>query len=367
MKYPGFIIFIILVLAILSACGNSSVTATSAAGPAVKPMAQTQATSTASPASDTLVYNNVPLKPFNHPSGQFSIMYPDNWQLFEQPNGVIFVDPTVRAAYGVLFSLADTALTLEDLNAFADQFVRSAFGHESGFEILSLDKNTIRFKSDDSNLGASVTEITVSQQDQVIYFTQVMVAEALWEQSAEQVRALMRGLEIYQTQAQPAATPTPEGPPVWLLYAHPSQRIAFLYPDSWQITETDLSVEAVQPEDAFRFSAQFLPAVGAGDSLSMVEAHIRAQADTLAAQFDDFESLPITPYQVGQTTGYTIDYLYTSELGIPTAGSMITVGVEDTIYHIVITAPAQTYAIALNWFNPIMQSFQILHEENLSP
>jgi hypothetical protein len=47
------------------------------------------------------------------------------------------------------------------------------------------------------------------------------------------------------------------------------------------------------------------------------------------------------------------------------AGSVITAAQEDHLYQIVFTAPAEYYAWALQWFNPMYQSFKMLSPEEL--
>ena len=71
--------------------------------------------------------------------------------------------------------------------------------------------------------------------------------------------------------------------------------------------------------------------------------------------------LPVTAYQVRQTTGYTFDYHSPGPEGFPVAGSTIVVGIGHNMYRVSINAPALTYDTALEWyFNPMLQSFQVL-------
>lgn len=361
MKYFPLIVLVIL----LSACGTGAprpavVTALPAA-----PVQPTALSPTTSP--DTLVFEQVPQKTFTHPSGFFSIQYPDNWQVFEQANGVIFVDPTLRAAYGVLFSQADAELSDPELSRFAEQFVRTQYSAEEGFEILAAEGPVIRFKSRNASLGEAITEFTVTRQKTMIFFTQVMVVSALWQNSAEAVRALAHSLELdpAQISALPAASPTPAGPPAWALYTHPSQNIAFLYPDNWTVSDTETGAQAVWLEKQFIFDVKVIPAPAV--SAEVAQADLQQQADALKTQFADAQLRPVEAYQVNQATGYTFDYLYTPAGGTAIAGSMIAVGVEDTLYRINISAPAAAYDAALEWFNMIMSSFQILDRKNLAP
>lgn len=359
MKYFPLVALLIL----LSACGTGAPSVATALPPAVPQ--PTLAQPTHSP--DTLVFDNVPRQTFTHPSGLFSIEYPDNWQVFEQANGVIFVDPTLRAAYGVLFSQADTTLSAPELGRFAEQFVRTQYAAEEGFEMLAAEGTVIRFKSRNASLGEAVTEFSVAQQKTMIFFTQVMVGSALWQNSAPAVRALAHSLQLdpAQISALPAATPTPTGPPAWALYTHSGGNLAFLYPDNWTVTETESGVQAAWPEKAFIFDVQIIPAPAV--SAEVAQADLQQQAEALKTQFTDAQMLPVEAYQVNRVTGYTFDYLYTPAGGAAVAGSMIAVGVQDTLYRITISAPAPAYNAALEWFNMIMSSFQILDGKNLAP
>lgn len=361
MKYFPLIILLIL----LSACGTGAPVAVTALPPAPAVPQPAQALPTLSP--DTLVFDNVPRQIFTHPSGLFSIEYPDNWQVFEQANGVIFVDPTLRAAYGVLFSQADTELSAPELGRFAEQFVRTQYAAEDGFEILTTEGPVIRFKSRNASLGEAVTEFTVARQKTMIFFTQVMVVSSLWQNSAPAVRELAHSLQLDPAQIPtlPAATPTPAGPPAWALYTHPGGNFAFLYPDNWTVSATESGVQAVWPEKEFIFDVQIIPAPSV--SAETARADLEQQAATLKTQFTDAQMLPVEAYQANQITGYTFDYLYTPPSGAAIAGSMIAVGVKDTLYRITISAPAPTYEAALEWFNMIMSSFQILDGQNLAP
>jgi hypothetical protein len=360
---------IILTVLLLAACGPVAKQPGPDAIPIPTGPAQPQPTlPPSSPTPDTLIFDNIPLQTYTHPGQRFSINYPANWQTFEQPTGVIFVDPTLRAAYGVLFSQAESPLPPPALNDFAVQFVQSNFGHETGFKILADDQDVIQFKSIDPNLGPAINEVGILSQGNTIYFTLVTVVEDMWAQSAGTVRDLTGSLQLHQVQTESiSATPTPAEPPVWNLYTHPVQKIAFLYPNNWVITETEESVQTIWPEQQFVFAVEVVSSPGAGEDLEIVETFTQEQADRLAARYDDFEMLPLTSYQVGRTTGYTVDHLYTNAEGIPIAGSIIAVGIDDNIYHISISAPAPTYKVSLDWFNPMMQSFQILREENLGP
>lgn len=359
---------ILLALAVLTAaCGGQSAGATPTAplpvGPALPRQAPT-AGSSPNPAAETIVFPNVPRQTFTFDDGSFAIDYPKNWQAFPQQNGVIFVDPTLRAAYGVLFTQAEGELPTDARADFARQFVQTNYGSEPNFSILSAEGDTVQFQSDDPNLGTAITEISIAQHQTRVFFTQVMVAAPLWAHNAADIHHLADSLRVFPDNFQAAApTPTPDVPPAWVLFTHPEQYIAFLYPSNWVISHTQTSALAAWPDYQFAFSVEVFPAEDGAATTEQVEAFIQQQADNLPARLADVQQLPVTPYQVGQTTGYTVDYLYNTADGTPTAASIIAVGVDANIYLVSISAPAAAYEEALTWFNPMMQSFKVLPRE----
>jgi hypothetical protein len=362
-KIVTILLRLFLALCFLTACGLAPGQTISTSVPV--PTGQAQPASIqprVEPVTDQILFEDMPTQTYTHLSSQrFSIDYPLNWQFFEQANGVVFVDPTDRAGYRVVFSPVNTALAPEALRTFALQFVQDNFGDEDSFEILAQDEHTIRFKGTDANFGPAMNELSFLQDGELVYFVLITVVENQWAQAAEGLRDLAASLTFHPA---PELTPTPSNvPPQWALYGHPTEKFAFLYPDTWQITEAEQSVVATLPERQFVFSVEVVSAPGAGQDPSIVESFTQEQADKLAQRIDDFQSLPLTPYQAGQGSGYTIDYLYTDETGLPIAGSIIATARGDKLYHISITAPALVYEEALVWFNPMLQSFQFLPDE----
>lgn len=363
MKIVTTLLLLFLALGFLTACGLASGQTISTSVPV--PTAQAQPASiqpVVEPITDQILFEDIPTQTYTHLSSQrFSIDYPLNWQVFDQANGVVFVDPTDRAGYRVVFSPVDTALTPEALRTFALQFVEDNFGDEDSFEILAQDESRIRFKGADANFGPAMNELSFHQDGELVYFVLITVVENQWTQAAAGLRDLAASLTFHPA---PEPTPTPPNvPPQWALYGHPTEKFAFLYPDTWQIAETEQSVMVSLPEQQFVFSVDVVSAPGAGQDPSIIESFTQEQADQLAQEAEDFQALPLTPYQAGQGSGYTIDYLYTDGTGLPVAGSIIATGIGDKLYHISITAPAPIYEQALAWFNPMLQSFQFLPDE----
>jgi hypothetical protein len=336
-------------LLVLTGCGRSTTPDEPRASSSNLP----PATSTAPPAE--VLVSGAPVIRYTHlPSQRFSILYPADWQILEQPDGVLFVDPSSQAGYSIFFSETE-----QDLTDFALDFVESNFGQNPNFEIVEQTPTAIRFKTDDTNLGPSINELTFSAADGLVYLSLMSIIEAKWEVSAPAMRDLMTSLKFL---VGPTPTPrNPNRPPQWAAYVHPT-RFGFLYPDTWQLTEDETSVQVTQSDRGYQFSVQVLDLIepdpdSTADSL---ETYAQAQLEHLNDQYETFEALPLTDYQAGGATGYTVDYLYQDEAEMPMAESFIITRFEDQIFQITISAPAVVYEEALVWFNLMLDSFQIL-------
>ncbi len=360
---------LLILILFLTACGPpdsapSGRTVATRARPPIKTPQIHPSTALNTPETEKILFDHRSLQTYTYAGSQrFSIDYPANWQVFEQTDGVIFIDPDNQAGYGIFFSFFDQnagALTAENLNVFARQFVQDNFGHEEDFGILAQEEGIIRFKETDANLGSAISELSFLKHDSFVYFVLITAVEDQWAQALDDLRGLTDSLVFHPV---PTPTPTADLPPNWVLYGHPTQRFAFLYPDNWDLTEEARSVAVVLAAQQFVLSVDVVAVLGVGQETERVEAFTRLQLDKLATQFETFEALPLTPYQAGQATGYTADYLYQDETGLPIAGSIIVTGIDDKLYHISITAPAPLYEAALAWFNPMMQSFRVLPAE----
>ena len=343
MKY-----LILTALFVLSACGS---TTNATIRPATPPARATP------PTTGPILVQDAILQTYTHtPSQRFSIAYPADWDVLEQPNGVLFIEPANRAGYSVFISQTQ----IEDPNTYALQFVQDNFGASNTFQILSKTETTIQFKGDDTNLGPAVNELTFLPDGDDMFLVLITVVEDEWDEAAEDLREITASLTFSQPATPTPDSTEPDAPPLWLLYGHPSNHFGFLYPDNWQLTDDDRSVDLVQPEQQYRFSVQVIDAPGAGEDANIVETYTQEQVQLLGEQFETFEALPVTAYQAGQGSGYTADYLYQNEEGLAVAGSIIVTGIDDHLYHVSISAPAVLYDEALEWFNPMLQSFKVL-------
>ncbi len=354
-------IFVGFWLFLLTACGGGQNQTANAVAPLPTGPAQPQPLQTlALPTPAGVLFENISTQTYTPRSGQFSIDFPDNWRTFEQADRVLFIDPKGQAGYSVFTVQTETGLSSLELDEFTAQFVQRNFGQEPGFEVLAQEGGgTIRFKSVDAAFGPSINEAAARQQNQTVFITLLTVAEDKWDASAAALRELIGSLQIYPQSSSPPATPT--SPPMWELYTNPDLSIAFLYPNNWVITQTEQSVQAVWPEYQMAFTVDVISLPGAGETPETLITYLNAQTQTLKTKFTDLQTLPPTEFKAGNMSGYTLDYLYTAPDGEQIAGSIMALGVKDFIYRISISSPAPVYPAALDWFNPMMQSFKIVN------
>ncbi len=340
---------IILLSLILAACGGTPDAATSSGIPAPpRPATVAAAEPTATP--DTVLFPNVGQQAYTDPDNRFTLVFPSNWQTVAQPTGgVVFVDPTGRAAFGVQFTATDTQLSPDALAAVADEFVTANFGSDPGFEILSRDKGVIQFKNDDPNLGSTINRITATQYGQMVYFTQMTIVEPLWAQTAPSLQAMLSTLSVRQTEP----LPTPTKPLVWELFTSPTHRVAFLVPSNWTVSEDATGVRADWQSSGMSFSITFAPAQD-------VPQYLQMQLDALAETQSPITRSTIAADTLGALTGYKVDYLYSAENDITMAVSSFAGDAENKLYHITIAAPEQVFPTALDWFIPMLESVQFL-------
>ena len=302
------------------------------------------------------------LRTFTHPSQQFAVSYPADWPLAEQPEGLIVADPTNQAGYSIFFSRAETALSTEELATLAMQFATENFGEEAGFEVLSQTESTVRFRRLDPTFGPALAELSLRQEGEVIFFVLLSIVEAQWTQTAPALQSLAQTLSIPQPVA---ATPAPvTGPPTWLVFAHPTERFAFLYPSNWELQESEAGAQSLWPDKRFTFTVTAVAPETLKADDDAAAALLNRQLAQLQETAFEFEARPIESYQTGLGSGYTVDYLYAGDDGLPMAGSIIVTQADARLYQITIAAPALVYEEALDWFNPMLQSFQLLPAEN---
>lgn len=346
--------------------------------PASTPFEPIRPDPTATPTVQTVVSptsvvpDSVSLLTYTHPSGRFSIQHPANWDVVDQPGGVLLVDPGDQAGIAVQFQDAGQVYSAEELNGFLVTYVARNFaGEGSGFTAIDQHRlpgggEAALFSTVDPARGRVVNQVRVEQHQTVVFITLLNAVEAQWKLSQAKLESLADTLTVLDS--SPLATPTPaEAEPVWTLIGSTGNRFAFLYPSNWTVVRQDESTVQVElPDLSLKFEGSMTTPAPAGSS-PVEQASQAAQqfVDQLMAEYGEVQSLPAQEFPLGQTTGATIDFLYTTAEGEEMAGSVITAVQEDTVYRVVFTAPAKYYQAALEFFNPMYKSFKILSPEDL--
>ncbi len=73
-------------------------------------------------------------EPYHHPSGAFSTLYPEGWQIDESEDAALFTAPDDSAFFGVNFVAAGSAAG-NSLSARAESDLRAAWGDLPGFAL----------------------------------------------------------------------------------------------------------------------------------------------------------------------------------------------------------------------------------------
>lgn len=323
------------------------------------------------PTPTSVVPTQVAVETYRHPSGRFSIDYPRRWQFFDRSDGAVFIEPGDRVGYSVFFSDVGQRYSDEELSQYLVTFVAQNFAEDKAFSVISPeqvveDMVVAQFSGIDDNLGQAINEIRVSQQDTVVFIRLISATEAQWEISEQRLQALVDTFTILDSAPLTAETnaipSTPE--PVWNLVGPTSNEFGFVAPSDWDIVEqTEESVAVKIPDVDVRFEAAVIDQSD-GSGYEAAEAAALDYIDEISTRYDNVRHQPPAPYPLGDAEGATIDFLFTAE-DVEMAGSVITVIAEGQQYRLIFTAPAEFYEGALEWFNPMIQSFTILDPDTL--
>jgi hypothetical protein len=357
---------ILILLLVLSNCGDTE----SANRPDFQPIRpDPTSTLTASPLGTptSVVSDQAGLSSYTHFTQRFSQSYPANWQFFERPDGVVFIDPGDQAGYSVFFSDVGQTYSEQELNQYLVTFVTKNFAEkEADFTPLSQEQQAdgsivAQFASVDPKLGQAMNEVRVSQKDTIVYVIFISATEEQWQISQNQFHRLADMLTPLNTSPVVETSPTDE-PPVWLLTGPTSSTFGFFYPSDWEIARQDESSVAVtMPDTNITFEASMSDVSGAKDDPKAAEKAALKYIKNLDKDYKDVQNLPPAKFQLDQITdAATIDFLYTAADGTQMAGSVITAASEGKMYQVVFTSSAELYDFALQWFNPMYQSFKIL-------
>ena len=193
---PRCVCFLLpLILFILSSCGDPRPPNQPDFQP-IRPDATAIPASASNPAGQptSVVSDQITLSSFTHSSQRFSISYPESWQYFERPDGVVFIDPGDHAGYGVFFNDIGQVYSVEELNQYLVTFVTKNFiDKDANFAPLkqenAADGSVVaQFSSQDPNLGQAISEVRVSQKETLVFVLYLSAIEAQWQVSHQQLQ-----------------------------------------------------------------------------------------------------------------------------------------------------------------------------------
>ena len=372
-KVVAVLLLLSLLFLLLAGCGNTSSTHRADFKP-IRPDPTSTPTVTGAgnavlaAAPTSVVPDQVPVSNYTHSTNRFSINYPNNWQFYEQPNGVIFVEPGDQAGYSVVFSDVGETYSAEELNRYLVTYVAQNFVDQAS-EFMAINQTTLadnsvvaQFATSDSKLGRVINEVRVKQQDTIVQLLLINATEVQWPVSQHKLEVLAESLTLLDSSPILQPTPTTE-PPTWVLIGSTNQQFGFLYPSDWKVAQQAEDIVVVtMPEYGVSFEGSVTEtATPPKDPAAAAEKAALTFVDTLATDYKNVQQLPPTEFPLDTVSGATIDFLYTSGDGTDMAGSVITATSEGKIYRVVFTAPADFYQTALQWFNPMYKSFKILN------
>ncbi|MEW5958967.1 MAG: hypothetical protein AB1801_14640 [Chloroflexota bacterium] len=366
----------LIVLIGLTGCGTGASTVGPGGFTPIRPdptSTPTRQTSGGAPtaAPTSVVPAQIPIAGYTHPDRRFSIDYPANWQSFERPDGVVFIDPSDQAGYSVVFKDVGQIYSEAELNQYLVTFVAENFiDEDSGFSAISQETQAdgsivAQFSSVDPNLGQAINEIRVVQQDTMVFLIMISVTEEQWQISRPKLQGLADTFTPLDT--GPSAPVTPTGEPSWVLIGSTNNQFGFLYPSNWVIQEQQADTVRVRMKDhdlTFEGGVAEWPQANQDAQASAAQA-AQAIIDEFAAAYGEVESRPPAEFPLDKLNGVTIDFLYTNQDGTAMAGAVITAASGDKVYRTVFTAPAELYEVALQWFNPMYKSFRVLPSDQI--
>lgn len=303
---------------------------------------------------------------YTHATQRFSIAHPATWPPFEQPAGVIFIEPNNQAGYSLFFREVGETYEVAQLKQYLVSFISQNFATtEAGFSILSQTESDdglvkAQFVAPDPLLGEALNEIRVWQVDTMVFVLLLSATQAQWQLSEEKFQALADTFTPLDTGSQEEQR---DEEPVWVLIGPKSHQFSFFSPSDWDIIRQDEeAIVVMMPDTDLRFEVSVSTWDGPESPQKAAEKAALAYLETLSETYREVEHVTLAEFPLAErtATGATIDFLYTTEEGVRTAGSVITAAEEGHLYQIVFTAPAEYYAWALQWFNPMYQNFKML-------
>ncbi|MDX1522576.1 MAG: hypothetical protein R3264_13190, partial [Anaerolineae bacterium] len=327
----------------------------------------------ADPSPEPNLSETTPIRRYTHANGQFSIDYPATWQAFEQPDGTIFLSPDNQAGYSVFFNDTEQVFSKTELDQYLLSFVAQKFSLDnSNISSISRVQNSngsvsAQFSATDPVLGETHNEIRVSQVETTVFALLITVSEPTWLQSSAQLQALVASFEALERSPEAAPELSAEEP-VWMLTGPLSNRFGFLTPSDWEtLHQSENSITVGLPDHSdIIFEARTFEWGGTQPDPSIAKEAALSYLASLEQTHDTFSHAPPVDFPLDSSQGTTVDFLYLRAEGdLQIAGSIISGAEDGQVYQVIFSAPADFYEGALQWFNPMYQSFRILSPDDL--
>lgn len=124
---------------------------------------------------------------YRHPSGAFSVRYPDGWQIDEAEDAALFTAPDDTAQFSIAFTLLDSS-AIPSFPALAESELRAAWGDLPSFTISQIespstsDRWISSFTFDQplppDGAPARVTALAIFQMQDGVLFNETFLAQA---------------------------------------------------------------------------------------------------------------------------------------------------------------------------------------------
>jgi hypothetical protein len=300
--------------------------------------------------------------PYTQPNRRFSIDYPQGWDTFEQPNGVVILEPTGQMGYSVFFRDVDRPYSQDELRQYLMGFIAQNFaGDGRDFRAISQKLRAdgaidAEFSTQDPKLGQTLNRIHGRQSGNTIFLLYTTAAAARWPDVQGQLQQLVDTFAPLEPPV--AAAEAPE----WQLIGPTSQEFGFLVSSDWEVVEQGVATVTVKsPSGGMTFTAANFPWPGAQSNPTAAAREAALQhIETVRAGNRQVQALPPVEFPLAGAVGATIDFVYTTPAGQSMAGSVITGAGQGKMHKIIFTAPTDFYEAGLVWFNPMYQSFKFL-------
>lgn len=344
------------VVPLLAACGSNETAVPQAtrvpaptAKPTIAPKPTTPPEPTAAPPTS--------LTDYVHPSGLFSLSYPNGWAVSEDESGVTFTDPEANLIVIVDFQDLGRVLDSAEMVDYIDQALNT--GLAASYD--NFERSEPQVQPDGSILVEytfNLTEDTLSyggsffEQRGTVFYTLAFIAldEAQWDGAVDTFN------EVANTFLPQASTSSGEGD--WLTLESTAGGYTIDYPVDWEAFELEGDAFIAKDEETFLLIqiTTTLPAADPDEAERIgIEELIEAlRNDDPGAQIDEPSTIPM-----GGEQGLYADFVYTDpDTGLQNSGTIITVVHNSVGYRFLLFTLTEDFEENADLFVDMLISFR---------